>query len=91
LKEHRLEVMVNALQELNRINDIHEPFRNENEAIGVLLEEFDELKKELFVTHDLAAAYSEAIQVAAVGMKIAIFVSKRMEAEGQSNDIGNWG
>jgi len=69
------------LEELERIDSTQVAFRNENEAMGVLLEEFDELKREMLVTHDYRAARAEAIQVAAVAIRIAEFCEVIINAE----------
>ena len=69
-----------VLLELERVDTMNTSYRNENEAIGVLLEEFDELKREMLVTHNFHAAKAEAIQVAAVAIRIAEFCEE-MEAK----------
>ena len=56
--------------EVSRAENIHGQFNSTHEALGVLLEEFDELK-DAIRANDLDAIYLEAIQVASVAYRLA--------------------
>ena len=56
--------------EIDKAEDRFGPFRSSHEALGVLLEEFDELK-EAIQRNDRMDVQAEAIQVAAVAMRLA--------------------
>ena len=78
-KELILEAVV---KEHQRSLDIHGDFHSLHEGYAVLLEESDELWDQLKKKHmDLDWVIEEAIQISAMGMKIAVFATKLKAAK----------
>jgi len=76
--EKAVEMLV---REYARAQSIHGDFHSLHEGFAALLEEHDELWDQLKKKHpDLDAVIDEAIQVAAMGYKIAVH-AMRMRAE----------
>jgi hypothetical protein len=73
LRDVSIQAVRNAVvAELRRAVEIHGWFVSKHHALGVLLEEWDELKET--ITHDESPKriYEEAIQVSAMAMEIAV-------------------
>ena len=61
------------VNEYMRARDLHQPFHSYHEGLGVLWEEFDELKREVFLReHNVEAIRLEAIQVAAMALAMCV-------------------
>ena len=56
--------------EISRAEDMHGKFNSTHEALGVLLEEFDELKEAIHA-NDRTRIWRESIQVASVAYRLA--------------------
>ena len=68
--------------EVSRAEDIHGQFNSTHEALGVLLEEFDELKAEVWKkakNRDREKMIKEAKQVGAMAMRFLVDVALPME------------
>lgn len=68
------QAILDAHAEAERAATLWPPFHSAHEGFGVLLEEVDELKAHVWTkqtNRDLAAMRVEAIQVAAVALRIA--------------------
>ena len=71
-----------ATKELRRAQSIHPPMHSAHEGIATILEEFEELKKEVWkkeAQRDVKKMRTEAIQIAAMGMRFAIDVCDMLE------------
>ena len=74
LSEESFGAVRDAAQELARIRSGYKTFASCHEGYAVLLEEVDELWEEIRIKdneRDYSALYTEAIQVAAVAMRLA--------------------
>lgn len=66
-------------READRAERKYGPFASTHEALGVLLEEWDELRAALHA-NDLGAIYREAVQVSAVALRLAEQCAESPEA-----------
>lgn len=72
MKDLELESAVDCVRsQVNHAGERYGPFKSSHEGLGVLTEEFDELKDEIRA-NDLRRIRIEAIQVSAVALRIAV-------------------
>jgi NTP pyrophosphatase (non-canonical NTP hydrolase) len=65
-----MSALADILAERAGARDTYGPFTSTHEALGVLCEEWDELREAIH-RNALAAIYREAVQVAAVALRLA--------------------
>jgi len=72
--------------EVSRAEDIHGQFNSTHEALGVLLEEFDELKEAIHA-NNRTRIWREDVQVAAVAYRLALQCTNGEEAFGRRSGL----
>ena len=78
-----MRVLDEIKKEAAQAQDKYGDFTSSHEGLGVLIEEFDELKSAIHA-NDLAAIEIEAIQVSAVALRIALSCWSSLEFRARS-------
>jgi cell division septum initiation protein DivIVA len=74
-----------VLDEVRRITELHKPYNSPHEAAGVLREEHDEFWDDVKANRTQAAV-KEAVQVAAVALRIVAELGRFQEAQDGSRE-----
>ncbi len=72
-----LSILNDVGAEYDRAISLHKPFNSAHEGLGVIWEEFEELKREVFqqsVNRDKAAMREECVQLAAMACRFIVDV-----------------